>query len=107
MSVDVPAVWMWHSLNAFTSGDVIIADFVGYDAPDHFLGPDAALRAVMQGREGVARSPGTLRRFTIDLAARRARMETVAEGHFEFPVVPPARVGQRYRYGYVATGYIA
>jgi all-trans-8'-apo-beta-carotenal 15,15'-oxygenase len=107
MTVDVPATWMWHSLNAFASGDTIVADFVGYDAPDHFLGPEAALRAIMQGREGVAKSPGTLRRFTIDLTAKRARMETINDGHFEFPIVHPARMGHRHRYAYLAAGNIA
>jgi all-trans-8'-apo-beta-carotenal 15,15'-oxygenase len=50
MSVGVPASWMWHALNAYTAGNTIVADFVGYDAPDHFLGPEASFRAIMQGR---------------------------------------------------------
>jgi hypothetical protein len=40
------------------SANMIIADFVGYDAPDHFFGPRTALRTVMTGRAGVATSPG-------------------------------------------------
>ena len=103
MSMEVPASWMWHALNAYTSGDTIVADFVGYDAPDHFLGPDAAFRAVMVGLAGVARSPGTLRRLTLDLNSRRARLETIAAGEFEFPFIPQVRAGQRHRYGYVAS----
>jgi all-trans-8'-apo-beta-carotenal 15,15'-oxygenase len=104
LALDVPAVWMWHSLNAHRVGDTIVADFVGYDAPDHFLGPEATFRTIMQGREGVARSPGKLRRFTIDLPSKRARLETVADGHFEFPMVPLSLTGRRHRYGYVAVG---
>jgi all-trans-8'-apo-beta-carotenal 15,15'-oxygenase len=61
----------------------------------------------MQGQPGIAKSPGLLRRFTIDLAAGRAQTETVAEGHFEFPMTHPAVVGRRYRYGYMAVGDIA
>jgi all-trans-8'-apo-beta-carotenal 15,15'-oxygenase len=102
VAMEVPSVWMWHALNAYASGDVITADFVGYDAPDHFLGPDAAFRTIMQGRSGLAKSRGMLRRFTVDLAARRTRLETVSAGHYEFPVIPQPRVGQRHRYGYVA-----
>ena len=49
-TLEVPAVWMWHTLNAYVAGDRILADFVGYDAPDHFLGPDAAFRMIMQER---------------------------------------------------------
>jgi len=101
---EVPASWVWHNLNAYTLNDTIVADFVGYDEPDHFLGPQAPLRAIMQGREGIASAPGTLRRFVIELAAKRARVETIADGNFEFPIVHHARVGQRHRYGYFASG---
>jgi all-trans-8'-apo-beta-carotenal 15,15'-oxygenase len=107
MTLEVPASWMWHTVNAYTTGNTIIADFVGYDSPDHFLGPDAAIRAIMQGREGIAKAPGTLRRFTIDLVAKRARLETVADGHFEFPTINPARAGHQHRYSYFASGTIA
>lgn len=103
VTFEVPASWMWHSLNAYLVGGTIVADFVGYDVPDHFLGPNGAFHEIMQGREGVAKSPGTLRRFTIDLAARRARLETVAAGRYEFPFIPQGRVGQKHRYGYVAS----
>jgi all-trans-8'-apo-beta-carotenal 15,15'-oxygenase len=103
ISIDVSASWMWHALNAYRVGDTIVADFVGYDAPDHFLGPNASLRAIMEGRDGVAKAPGTLRRLTIELGQRLARPETVAAGAFEFPFIPRQRVGQRHRYGYVAS----
>ncbi|PMS38132.1 all-trans-8'-apo-beta-carotenal 15,15'-oxygenase [Trinickia symbiotica] len=105
--LDIPASWMWHALNAHVAGNTIVADFVGYDTPDHFLGPDASFRAIMQGREGVAKSPGTLRRMTIDLAARRARVETILAGRYEFPFVPQRRVGQPYRYGYVSSSRVS
>ncbi len=107
LTFEVPAVWMWHALNAYVAGNRILADFVGYDSPDHFLGPEAAFRTIMQGRLGLASSPGLLRRFTIDLAAKRADLDTIAEGHFEFPMVHPGRVGQRHRFGYVDSGDIA
>jgi all-trans-8'-apo-beta-carotenal 15,15'-oxygenase len=102
-AIEAPASWMWHALNAYRAGDTIVADFVGYDAPDHFLGPDAAFRAIMQGREGIADAPGTLRRLTIDLAGKQARLETVADGRYEFPLVAQTRAGTRHRYGYVAS----
>jgi all-trans-8'-apo-beta-carotenal 15,15'-oxygenase len=102
-TIDAPPTWMWHSLNAYTVGDQMRADFIGYEAPDHFLGPNATFRQIMQGREGVANAPGTLRRLTVDLSQKRARLETLAEGHYEFPIIPPNRVGQRHRYGYVAS----
>ena len=104
LSLDVPPVWMWHVLNAYRSGDTIVADFVGYDAPDHFLGPEATFRTIMQGREGVANSPGKLRRFTIDLPSKRARLETIADGHYEFPIAAPQQTGRKHRYAYLASG---
>jgi all-trans-8'-apo-beta-carotenal 15,15'-oxygenase len=103
VTVEVQASWMWHALNAYTAGNTIVADFVGYDEPDHFLGPDASFRAIMQGREGIANAPGTLRRLTIDLSGKQARLETVADGRYEFPFVPQGRAGWRHRYGYVAS----
>ena len=107
LALEAPSVWMWHALNAHRVGDTIVADFVGYDAPDHFLGSEATFRAIMQGREGVARSAGKLRRFTVDLASRRTRLETIADGHFEFPIVPLSQTGRRHRYAYLASGDLA
>ncbi len=107
LTVEVPAVWMWHSVNAYQSGTCIVADFVGYDAPDHFFGPGAAFRTVMQGLEAAPCSPGQLRRFIIDVPGKTARLETVASGHFEFPSINPGRVGHRHRYAFVASGDIA
>jgi all-trans-8'-apo-beta-carotenal 15,15'-oxygenase len=103
LTIEIPASWMWHALNAYASGNTIVADFVGYDAPDHFLGPDAAFRMIMDGRAGVATSPGTLRRLTLDLSTGRARLETIAAGPYEFPFIPQRRAGQHHRYGYVAS----
>src|SRR5690606_41954158 len=50
--LETDACFMWHSLNAFELGDSIVADFVGYSAPDHFLGEKAAFRMIMEGRPG-------------------------------------------------------
>lgn len=103
MTIEAPASWMWHALNAYLSGNTIVADFVGYEAPDHFLGPEAAFHEIMQGRAGVAKAPGTLKRLTLDLSAGRARLETIAAGPFEFPFIPQQRAGQNHRFGYVAS----
>jgi all-trans-8'-apo-beta-carotenal 15,15'-oxygenase len=105
--LEVPATWMWHSANAYERGNTILADFIGYNAPDHFFGPDAALRTIMTGHSGVAASSGKLRRITIDLSQRTARLETIADQHFEFPRVSPHVQGQAYRFAYAATGDIS
>ena len=66
------ALIIWHALNAYSDGGEIIADFVGYDAPDHFAPHDALFYKIMQGEMGKAKTPGTLRRYRIDLAAAYA-----------------------------------
>jgi all-trans-8'-apo-beta-carotenal 15,15'-oxygenase len=103
VTLEAPASWMWHSLNAYTQGDTIVADFVGYDAPDHFFGPNSSLRQIMRGREGASSAPGTLRRLILNLPDRQARLETLAAGRYEFPVIPPARSGWPHRYAYLAS----
>ncbi|MDA8230034.1 MAG: carotenoid oxygenase family protein [Magnetospirillum sp.] len=99
--LDAPAAYMWHGLNAFRDGDSLVVDWVGFDAPDHFVGPDPALAAIMEGRQGDGRSAGTVRRMVIDLARRRLVHETVADGNFEFPSVAPGQSCRRHRFGYV------
>ena len=50
--METPAAWTWRGLNAHEGGGVIVADFVGYNAPDRFIGSVPAFAAVMQGRGG-------------------------------------------------------
>jgi len=87
LMLEAPASFMWHSLNAYERGSTIVAEFVGYAEPDHFIGDDPDFKAVMQGREGNAKHPGLLRRYLIDLAGKAIREETIASGHHEFPMV--------------------
>ena len=103
-SFEAPGAFMWHALNAYDQGDSIVADFVGYDAPDHFIGEHALFYALMRGELGVAKAPGKLRRYLIDLAGGRLRQEIIDDGTHEFPFVDP-RVGTRpHRMGYFNTG---
>jgi all-trans-8'-apo-beta-carotenal 15,15'-oxygenase len=104
VTLEVPATWMWHAVNAYEQGSSIIADFIGYEEPDHFLGPRAALRAIMTGHSGVASAPGLLRRITIDLPRRTARLETILDQNLEFPSVSPRVQGRAYRFAYCAIG---
>jgi all-trans-8'-apo-beta-carotenal 15,15'-oxygenase len=106
-TTEVPASWMWHTVNAYERDNSIIADFVGYDAPDHFFGPSAVFRTIMTGRTGIANAPGKLRRIVIDLTRRTARLETIVDQHFEFPTINPRVQGHPYRYAYCAIGDIA
>ena len=72
---ETESCWMWHTLNAYEMGNEIIADFVGYRNPDHIIGPDPALFAIMAGRKGQYRYPGEIRRYVINTAAKTIRSE--------------------------------
>lgn len=95
--------FMWHSLNAFDMGDSIVADFVGYDEPDHFLGENAAFRAIMSGRQGLQQHKGKLRRYVVNLPRKRIIQEVLSEDNHEFPMVDGSMSGHRHRYGYFST----
>ncbi|MGB9079998.1 MAG: carotenoid oxygenase family protein, partial [Desulfuromonadaceae bacterium] len=79
------ASFMWHSVNAFERGDELIADFVGYDAPDHLVGPGGAANAVMAGGKGGTRTPGRLWRYRIKPGQKQVVREQLAAGNFEWP----------------------
>jgi all-trans-8'-apo-beta-carotenal 15,15'-oxygenase len=100
--IEAPGRFMWHSVNAYESAGEIIADFVGYERPDHFIGDNPALGAIMNGRRGTARFPGEVRRYIIDVDRRNAREEMVAGGNFEFPAINLARSCLPHRLGYFA-----
>jgi all-trans-8'-apo-beta-carotenal 15,15'-oxygenase len=88
--VETDSRWMWHSVNAYDRGNEIVADFVGYDAPDHFIeigGKPPAWYAYMQGRAGSYANAGKLRRLIVDKTTKRAREEILDSGNNEFPVV--------------------
>ncbi|MGE0483694.1 MAG: carotenoid oxygenase family protein [Gammaproteobacteria bacterium] len=101
---EAPPAFMWHALNAYDDGNTIVADFVGYDVPDHFIGDDAEFFAIMQGRKGVAAAAGTVRRYRIDLVRRRLDQEILATGYHEFPLTAPRANCHRHAVGYFTRG---
>jgi all-trans-8'-apo-beta-carotenal 15,15'-oxygenase len=101
---DAPAAFIWHALNAYSEGNRIVADFVGYDTPDHFAPHNALFYKVMQGQIGESKAPGTLRRYHIDLAAGSLREEILDSGSHEFPMIDPRAAMQRHGVAYLTTG---
>ncbi|HBG06255.1 MAG: dioxygenase [Geobacteraceae bacterium GWC2_58_44] len=95
------ACYMWHSFNAFNRGAEIVADFIGYDNPDHFVGPDPIATAIMVGRRGSYAFPGSLRRYLIDPAAGTIRDELLDAGNYEWPRVNELHRCYDYRFGYM------
>jgi all-trans-8'-apo-beta-carotenal 15,15'-oxygenase len=100
--LEAPACFMWHSINASDNGGQIIADFIGYDNPDHFVGKDPVISAVMQGREGEHRYPGILRRYHIDIVQKRLTAECLSEGSYEWPRIDPSRLCHPYDHAWIA-----
>ena len=102
--IETPSSWMWHALNAYEEGNTLIADFVGYDSPQHFIGEDPAFSAIMEGRLAANQTGGHLRRFVVNLDTNTAREERIAEGPFEFPMGHAAMALHKHRYGYMSYG---
>lgn len=94
--------WMWHSINAYEDNEKIICDFVGYDTPDHFIGDDPYLYAVMEKRLSKFEQKGKIYRHTLDLLINKVETHSLAiKGDFEFPVTHPKVQARSYRYTYL------
>lgn len=104
MRLEAPPAWVWHMANAHERGNELSVDFVGYDDPWHFLGPNAQLAAIMQGRDGVRGAPGHLCRYRIDLKSRRLTYSILSDGNFEFPSVDARCAGTKHRRIFVTHG---
>jgi all-trans-8'-apo-beta-carotenal 15,15'-oxygenase len=102
--LDAPAAFIWHALNAYEEDGAIVADFVGYDAPDHFAPHDALFYRLMQGQMGTSKAPGKLRRYRIDLRTKTLREEIVDAGAHEFPMIDSRAALQKHAVGYFTFG---
>jgi all-trans-8'-apo-beta-carotenal 15,15'-oxygenase len=108
--LEAAACWMWHSANAFERDGEIVADFIAYDEPDHFLDTEGGALWTMMSGDGswsAQRNPGQLRRYVIDPEAGSLSEEPLPRlaGAAEFPVVHPNYVCHPYRYVYTTTGF--
>ena len=101
LMLESQACYMWHSFNAFNRGGEIVADFIGYENPDHFVGADPVASAVMVGRKGEYSFPGAVRRYLIDPAGRTIREELLDGGNYEWPRVNEMHRCYDYRFGYM------
>lgn len=93
--------YMWHSINACNRGGEIVADFLGYENPDHFVGADPVSSAVMQGRKGNYAYPGAVRRYLIDPESKMIRQEMLDAGNYEWPRVNEMHRCHNYRLAYM------
>ncbi|WEU40330.1 MAG: carotenoid oxygenase family protein [Candidatus Odinarchaeum yellowstonii] len=102
VSFKIEATWMWHSLNAYEVGDNIVAEFVGYDHPDHMLGERSSFYAVMSGEVKRNEHTGEVKRYIINLKDSKIKQETIDYGNHEFPTINPVHQCRQHRYGYFA-----
>lgn len=101
---EAPASWSWHVANAFERSGEVVLDFVGYDDPDHFLGRDAQLAAVMRAEDGVRGAAGLMRRYVLSPATGRLTETILSDGNFEFPSVDPRVSAKAHRRVYLTRG---
>lgn len=104
---EAPASFMWHSLNAFEEKGQLFLDFTGYREPDHFVGEDALLYTIMEGKMGRAKEPGWLRRYRIDLASGKLEETILDKGNHEFAMMDLRGATERQSVGYLSTGGIS
>lgn len=100
------AAWMWHALNAYEANGEIIADFVGYDNPDHFVGSDPVLASLMRGHQSEQKFPGTIRRYIINLASQTVYQEIINDANHDFPFVNQRHSCHKHRFGYFTNGIL-
>ena len=103
---EAPASFMWHSLNAYEQANEIIVDFVGYDAPDHFLGKEALFNTIMEGRMGLAAENGKIRRYVIQKNSQQLREEIVDADNHEFPMIDSRALMTSTEFGFFASSGI-
>ncbi len=100
-TVEAPAAWFVHTINAYEVGDEIFCDFVGFDDPGYLLDEDGAFSAVTQGVVKTATAPGMIRRWRIDTRKRSLRAEVIDQRSYELPTIDPLRQGQPYQHAYL------
>lgn len=90
--IDVPGRYMWHSINGFDDGDDVVCDFVGYDDPDHFIGPHPVTDTAVNGVAGTFQSPGQVLRLRLSTTRKTFTEERLFDGNHEFPAMQRRRL---------------
>lgn len=96
----MPACFVFHHANAYEAGDEIHVESIAYS---HFpnLEPGTDFREV-----NFAALPSSLLwRIQLNPKTKAVDWQVVSDRPCEFPVVHPAKVGQPYRYTYLAAGH--
>ncbi len=92
--------YIYHSINAWEDGDEIVMDVCRFRLP----GPPAIeLRGPLASILNYLRLDAYVHRYRFDLRTGRTREEMLDDRNTEFPMIHPARFGERNRYAYNVT----
>jgi all-trans-8'-apo-beta-carotenal 15,15'-oxygenase len=97
---EVASGFVFHHVNAFEQGNQLTVDSICY-ASLPSVEPDADYRQT----DFEALSPGQLWRFQLNLETGEIQRQLVESRCCEFPSVHPSKVGQPYRYAYLAAAH--
>jgi all-trans-8'-apo-beta-carotenal 15,15'-oxygenase len=87
-TIECPACWMWHAINAYEDGDRLMLDFIGAEVGGGLGTGDSPLFQVMRGvlPDDLGNASNFLRRWEVDLAAGGIAEHVIdASANFELP----------------------
>jgi len=87
---DIPACFIFHTMNAYEQGDEVILDVARYDA------------MWVRGSRDFSR-PAYLSRYSLNMQLGTSTVHRINEQAMEFPQINRQRWGRNYRYGYSLT----
>lgn len=99
---ETDACFVFHHANAFERAGQLVIDSICYE-----FFPQADPAHDYLNIDFNAYPAGQLCRFTVDLASRDVQRQVLDTRSCEFPTLHPAKVGQDYRYTYLATAHDA
>jgi all-trans-8'-apo-beta-carotenal 15,15'-oxygenase len=103
-NLEVEACWMWHAINAFDDGDMVVLDYIGANMASGIGADDSAFYRVMRGEDpGIPAEPVSWpRRLRVSMNTGRISEEhLVADGNFELPGVSAAERGRTHSQAYM------
>lgn len=103
-TIDTPACWMWHAINAFEDDDTLVLDFIGAELGGG-LGSDASpLFQVMRGEQpsGLDEASNFPRRYRINLRRASLTEQVIdAAANFELPNVSATECARPHSWAYM------
>jgi carotenoid cleavage dioxygenase-like enzyme len=87
---DIPACFIFHTMNAYEQDEAIILDAARYDA-------------LWVKGSGDFNHPAYLSRYRLNMASGMAAVDRISEQPMEFPQINRQHWGRHYRYGYSLT----